>query len=69
MTSTNTGTGISMGNVDFDFTGRTVIVTGAARGIGLELSRHFRKSGADVIMVDFDGEELTRSAELIGAVA
>jgi 3-oxoacyl-[acyl-carrier protein] reductase len=58
-----------MGNIDFDFTGRTVIVTGAARGIGLELSRHFGKSGADVVMVDSDGEELARLAELIGAVA
>lgn len=58
-----------MGNLAFDFTGRTVIVTGAARGIGLELSRHFRTAGAQVVMADFDGDELTRAAESLGAIA
>ena len=58
-----------MGNINFDFTGPTVLVTGAARGIGLELARHFTNSGADMVMVDFDGDELARSAELVGAFA
>lgn len=51
-----------MGDIAFDFTGRTVLVTGAARGIGLELSRFFAASGADVAMVDSDLEELTAVA-------
>ena len=33
-----------MGNITYDFTGRTVVVTGAARGIGHALSRHFAQA-------------------------
>jgi 3-oxoacyl-[acyl-carrier protein] reductase len=55
-----------MGNLAFDFTGRTVIVTGAARGIGLELARHFQQAHADVFMVDFDGDVLGKAAAKLG---
>jgi 3-oxoacyl-[acyl-carrier protein] reductase len=55
-------------NLHFDFTGQSVIVTGAARGIGLELSRFFTAAGAAVYMVDFDGEELELAAERVGGV-
>lgn len=52
------------------FEGRRVLVTGAARGIGLGLARHFAGSGARLVMVDIDGEELTlRAAEIPGAEA
>ena len=56
-----------MGNIRYDFTGRTVIVTGAARGIGLEVGRFFAGAGAEVVLVDFDGEELAKAADDIGA--
>lgn len=56
-----------MGNLNFDFAGRTVIVTGAARGIGLELARSFHEARADVFMVDFDGEVLAKAAAELGA--
>jgi 3-oxoacyl-[acyl-carrier protein] reductase len=49
----------------YDFNGRTVIVTGAANGIGLALSREFASSGADVVMVDVD-REIESTAEAIG---
>ncbi|MER6787252.1 SDR family NAD(P)-dependent oxidoreductase [Streptomyces sp. NPDC000658] len=52
-----------MGNLSFDFTGHTVIITGAARGIGLVLGRHLRTSGADVVLVDRDEDELRVVAE------
>ena len=51
-----------MPNLQFNFNGRTVIVTGAARGIGLELTRFFHEAGADTIAVDFDGDVLTEAA-------
>jgi 3-oxoacyl-[acyl-carrier protein] reductase len=57
-----------MGNINYDFTGRTVIVTGAARGIGLEIGRYFRQANADTVLVDFDGEELKSAAEQIDAI-
>lgn len=56
-----------MGNLTYDFTGRSVIVTGAARGIGLELGRFFAAAGAATYVVDLDAEELTARAAEIGA--
>jgi 3-oxoacyl-[acyl-carrier protein] reductase len=56
-----------MGNLRYNFDGRTVIVTGAARGIGLEVARLFQESGAEVFLVDFDADELGKAAAEIGA--
>jgi 3-oxoacyl-[acyl-carrier protein] reductase len=42
-------------------------VTGAARGIGLELARHLHAAGAAVYLLDYDGEEVTRAAKELGA--
>ncbi|MEV5807233.1 SDR family oxidoreductase [Streptomyces parvulus] len=57
-----------MGNLTFDFTGHTAIVTGAARGIGLEIARRLRDAGGDVFLVDHDAEALSLAAKQIGAV-
>src|ERR1700722_18771416 len=56
-------------NVVFDFTGQTVIVTGAARGIGLEIARCFTDAGADVVMVDRDEDVLVPAAASLAATA
>lgn len=55
-----------MGNLTHDFTGRTVIVTGGARGIGLELGRFFAAAGAMTFLLDKDEDEVTSAAAAIG---
>ena len=57
-----------MAQVRFDFHGSTVLVTGAARGIGLEMSRCFAEAGATVFMVDVDREEIERAASEVGGL-
>ncbi|HSK68112.1 MAG TPA: SDR family oxidoreductase [Candidatus Limnocylindria bacterium] len=37
-----------------DFSGKTAVVTGASRGIGLEIARAFRAAGARVAAIDLD---------------
>lgn len=54
-------------NLTFDFGGQVVIVTGAARGIGLEIGRFFAQAGADVCLVDRDADVLESAAGEIGA--
>jgi len=47
-------------SASFDFTGRTVIVTGGAQGIGLALSRFFAAAGATVCVADVNEAALER---------
>jgi meso-butanediol dehydrogenase/(S,S)-butanediol dehydrogenase/diacetyl reductase len=44
------------------FTGRTIIVTGAASGIGLGVARRFSSEGANVVMCDVHERELKDAA-------
>jgi NAD(P)-dependent dehydrogenase (short-subunit alcohol dehydrogenase family) len=48
------------------FSGRSVIVTGAARGIGRAAAEAFLREGASVALVDVNGELVRRTAEEIG---
>jgi 3-oxoacyl-[acyl-carrier protein] reductase len=57
-----------MSNLTYDFTGRTAIVTGAARGIGFEIGKFFHHAGADVMLVDADAQTLKESAEVLGCL-
>lgn len=41
-----------MGEVTFNYSGRVAVVTGGARGIGLEISDAFRRAGATVCIID-----------------
>ncbi|HEY8479945.1 MAG TPA: SDR family oxidoreductase [Spirillospora sp.] len=56
-----------MTNVTYDFTGRTVVVTGAARGVGRAIGEHFHASGATVYLVDSDAEEVAAAGRETGA--
>ncbi len=48
---------------------RTAVVTGASRGIGLEIARALRTSGARVAMVARGEEALQREADRLGGLA
>lgn len=50
-----------MGKVSYDFSGETVLVTGASRGIGFGVARGFAAAGAEVFIL--------ASGDRIGAVA
>jgi 3-oxoacyl-[acyl-carrier protein] reductase len=54
-------------SASFDFTGRTVVVTGGARGIGLALSRFFADAGAAICVADVNEKAMADVA--IGPLA
>lgn len=58
-----------MSTIAFDFSGRSVIVTGAGRGIGLELARHFSAAGATTYLVDVDADVAGAAADEVGGRA
>ncbi len=46
-----------------DFTGRTVVITGGSRGLGLVIARQFADGGARVCLLARNEEELRRAKE------
>lgn len=48
-----------------DLSGRTCLITGGARGMGRVTAMELAKMGASVIIVDWEGEEGTRTRDLI----
>ena len=53
----------------WDLRGKTVLITGAARGIGAESARRVAAAGANVALVGLEPEELQRVADQCGANA
>ena len=50
----------------FDFSGHTVLVTGAATGIGFGIAHAFHQAGARLALGDVDEAGLARAAERLG---
>ena len=51
---------------ELDFTGRRVLVAGAAGGIGSAMAAAFSAHGAGLILADIDGEAIERQAGELG---
>jgi 3-oxoacyl-[acyl-carrier protein] reductase len=56
-----------LSSLTFDFSGRSVVITGAASGIGLALARQFSAAGAHTCLVDVDSVSVTAQAAELGA--
>jgi NAD(P)-dependent dehydrogenase (short-subunit alcohol dehydrogenase family) len=55
--------------VSYELAGRTVLITGAAGGIGSETARQLTRAGADVALLDIEAAGLERLAEELGGHA
>lgn len=54
-------------NYQLDFTDKSVLITGAASGIGLESAKAFLSCGAEVYMADYNGDALSEQVEALSA--
>ena len=53
--------------IDLRFDGKTAVITGAGSGMGLLAAQKFAESGANVAMLDINGEALEKEAEKLKA--
>jgi NAD(P)-dependent dehydrogenase (short-subunit alcohol dehydrogenase family) len=52
--------------IHFDYRGKTILVTGAARGLGFAISKAFLATGATVIVNDRTAEQVGEAIERLG---
>ena len=55
--------------MSFDFSGKRVLVTGAANGIGHAICMYFANAGADIIAADIDDKELADLEKELSALS
>lgn len=53
-----------MGNIQYDFSGQTVLITGGSRGIGYGIAEGFARAGADVVILAL-GESIDEAANTL----
>lgn len=58
-----------MPDLSYDFRDRTIVVTGAAQGIGKAISAQFVEAGAKVWMIDVDHDLVGVAADEVGGIA
>jgi gluconate 5-dehydrogenase len=51
----------------FDLSGRTALVTGGSRGLGVTIATALAEAGADVVVTSTKRDEIEASAARIGA--
>jgi uncharacterized protein len=54
---------------DFDFAGKTVMVTGGSMGIGESFARELSRRGAKLVLVARSRDKLQRLADSLGSAA
>jgi len=55
--------------MEINLTGRTALITGGSKGLGLAMATRMAASGADVAILARDAETLAQAAKTIGATA
>src|SRR2546426_10009778 len=48
-----------------NFSGKTVVITGGGRGLGLGMARRFGEAGAQVVIAEIDGERGKQAAQIL----
>ena len=51
----------------FDFRGKTIVITGAERGIGLALAKGFARAGGRIVIFG-GGDPLPYGGEIVGGI-
>lgn len=60
------GTAKKEESLDNRFSGKCVLITGAAGNIGFATAKRFAQEGANIALVDIDGEKLSNAATSLG---